>query len=1080
MEKNRNELGLYEQIFDTALEGILVVDQNGIIIKTNAACERMFGYGPGGLLGKELDYLLPKKIKKAHKSHFANFFKNPKERSMNHELDLLGTKIDGTEFPLRISLTPSILNGQKVTIAFIRDTIDFKITEYKLKAKEAKNKALLNALPDITVIQDPAGNIEGFFTPEHSVVKTPESEMIGKNIRDVVPEAMAKKILKTHKEVLKSKKIQIREYTMDLDGQKVDFESRTVLTDDGKLLTIVRDITDKKRTERELKKSEAKNRAILKALPDIIFVYDTCGTILQVNTSDFSPFVGPIEDLVGQNFKDILPPKTSVQILRAIEEVRKTGNTVLEVISVPVNDILKDLEIRFVPLENGTFICIVRDITETKAIQDVLNIRNSALEAAQNSIIIVNTQLPDFPVIYCNDAFCSLTGYDRSEVVGRNCRFLQNDDRDQEGIITLRKAIAAEESCQTMLRNYKKDGTLFYNELSITPVRDSDGKLTHYIGIQNDDTERIREIQIKDQLRRILEGIARQDSIEDIGATIVEVLEDHLDCCMASIYKLDPKKKTLHKLAAPNMPQGFCDIIEGAPLGPDIGSCGIAAYLKQEIIVTDIATNPSWKAYHKAAKKYGLNSCWSFPIFSSEQKILGIFGVYCKKVANPSNSDMDIIADLIQLISIAIEDHFTRQQLDKSHLLLEENARKLEQTVNERTNELKETVQKMVEANLNLENQIKETKKAENRALENQAMFTSMAKNFPNGFISVFNAAYDIVYIDGKELQRMGLDKHNFEGKCIEDIPVFSKQRIQRLKNDIDRTMNGETLSFEMQFRNKHFTANTSALKIENNEVKWSLFVYNDITQLKQAASEIRKALVREQELNELKSRFISMASHEFRTPLSAIHSSAILIEKQNTPGKEAKREKYVNQIRRNVKALVVILNDFLSLGKLDEGRVLPNPEIMDLVDFSKKIISDFESNRKRGQKIKITANEKTIEANLDVKLMSHILINLLSNAVKYSREGQEIEVAVEKEKDSVTIKVTDQGIGIPKEEQDQLFERFFRAKNSVNIQGTGLGLNIVKQYTELMGGSIGMESEENKGATFWASFPTSNKTKDI
>ncbi len=1078
MEKNLNDLGLYEQIFDTSLEGILVVDQNGIIIKANTACESMFGYPPKGLLGKELDCLLPKELKKAHKSHFTDFSKNPKERSMDHELDLLGIKNDGTEFPLRISLVPSTLDKQKVTIAFIRDTIDFKITEYKLKAKEAKHQALLNALPDITVIQDRDGNIEAYFAPEHSVVKTPESEMIGKNIRDVVPEAMAEKILATHNQVITSKKLQIREYSMDLDGQTVDFESRTVLTDHGKLLTIVRDITDKKRTERELKESEAKNRAILKALPDIIFVYDKCGTILQVNASDFSPFLGPIENLVGQNFKEILPPKTSVQILRAIEEVRKTENTVLEVITVPINDTLKDLEIRFVPLENGTFLCIVRDITETKSIQDVLNIRNSALEAAQNSIIIVNTQLPDLPVIYCNDAFCSLTGYDRSEIIGNNCRFLQNDDRDQEGLETLRQAIAAEESCQTILRNYKKDGTLFYNELSITPVRDTTGKLTHYIGIQNDETERIKEIQIKDQLRRILECIAKQDPIEEIGTTIVEVVEDHLECCMASIYKLDPKKQTLHKLAAPNMPEGFCDIIEGAPLGPDIGSCGKAAYLKQEIIVTDITTNPLWKDYHEAAIKYGLNSCWSFPIFSSEQKILGIFGIYCKKRVKPNDAQRDIIADLIQLISIAIEDHLTRLQLEKSHWLLEDYARELEETVNERTNELKVTVQKMVEANLNLENQIRETKRAEIRALENQAMFTSIAKNYPNGVIIVFNATYDIVYIDGRELQRMAMDKYDFEGKNLEDIPVFSEERVQRLKKDIDRTLKGETLSFEIEFANKYFAVNTSPLMVESNEVKWSLFVYNDITQLKLAETEIRKALIREQELNELKSRFISMASHEFRTPLSAIHSSAILIEKQNTPGKEAKREKYVNQIRRNVKALVVILNDFLSLGKLEEGQVRPNPEPMDLVSFTKKSVMEFDPNRKKGQHIKVKTNAKSIVAHLDPKLMHHVLTNLLSNAVKYSHEGQAITVSVEKEQDTVTIKVTDQGIGIPEGEQDQLFERFFRAKNSVNIQGTGLGLNIVKQYTELMGGSIGMESVEGEGSSFWVTFSTTFGTK--
>ena len=416
MKSTLKDLNLFERIFDISLEGILVVDQDGKIIKVNTACEEMFGYDHNELLGKKIEVLLPQKFKKAHKTHFLEFTKKPIKRPIDHEMDLWGIKKDATEFPLKISLNPVSFNDEQVTIAFIRDTINSKKTEHKLKAKEAKNKALLNALPDITVIQDYAGNIVDFFAPEETVVKVDKSEIIGKNIKEIVPPEISEKILKTHNEAIRTKKIQIREYSLKLDGKMVDFESRTVLLNGNKLLTIVRDITSKKRAEEELKNSEAKNRSILEALPDLIFVHDKMGNILQVNASDFSPIVGPIESLIGKNFKDILPPKTSVLILNALTEVQETKNTVLKIITLPIDDVPTDFEIRFVPLDNETFLCVLRDITKTKAIQDVLNIRNSALEAARNSIIIVNAQLPDLPVIYCNDAFCSLTGYDRSEV----------------------------------------------------------------------------------------------------------------------------------------------------------------------------------------------------------------------------------------------------------------------------------------------------------------------------------------------------------------------------------------------------------------------------------------------------------------------------------------------------------------------------------------------------------------------------------------------------------------------------------------------------------------------------------------
>lgn len=260
--------------------------------------------------------------------------------------------------------------------------------------------------------------------------------------------------------------------------------------------------------------------------------------------------------------------------------------------------------------------------------------------------------------------------------------------------------------------------------------------------------------------------------------------------------------------------------------------------------------------------------------------------------------------------------------------------------------------------------------------------------------------------------------------------------------------------------------------------VKWTLFVYNDITKQKQAEIDIRQALAKEQELNELKSRFISMASHEFRTPLSAISTSAILIGKQNMPGKEKKREKYVEQIQTNVRNLVIILNDFLSLSKLEEGKVAPKSEHFDLVDFSNLQLEEVAPTKKYGQQIKLKHTAKAIPVYLDPKLLRHIFINLLSNAIKYSEEDKEILLSLKKGKCNISIEFKDQGIGIPLEEQGNLFQRFFRAGNSTNIQGTGLGLHIVKQYTELMGGSVSFKIEVGRGTTFRVEFKQKGREK--
>ncbi len=252
----------------------------------------------------------------------------------------------------------------------------------------------------------------------------------------------------------------------------------------------------------------------------------------------------------------------------------------------------------------------------------------------------------------------------------------------------------------------------------------------------------------------------------------------------------------------------------------------------------------------------------------------------------------------------------------------------------------------------------------------------------------------------------------------------------------------------------------------------WALFVYSNITEQKHVEKEIRRNLEKERELSELKSRFVSMASHEFRTPLSAILSSAILIEKQNAPDKVEKRKKYVDQIKSNVRNLVVILNDFLSLGKLEEGKTISQPELFNIMELTGALIEEMTVDKKEVHRFVLEHKGESRAVFLDPKLIRHVLINLLSNAMKYSSLDSTITVSVVFEEDTVEINITDEGIGIPVNEQEHLFERFFRARNAENIQGTGIGLHIVKQYTELMGGEVSFKSIENKGTTFTMRFP--------
>ena len=240
---------------------------------------------------------------------------------------------------------------------------------------------------------------------------------------------------------------------------------------------------------------------------------------------------------------------------------------------------------------------------------------------------------------------------------------------------------------------------------------------------------------------------------------------------------------------------------------------------------------------------------------------------------------------------------------------------------------------------------------------------------------------------------------------------------------------------------------------------------------LRNSEEELRQALEKEKELSELKSRFVTMASHEFRTPLTSILSSADLIEAY-TKDPEDKRLKHVGRIRSSVNNMITILNDFLSLSKLEENRVEKRIVSTNLEEFVKELKDEMHGLLKEGQSLECVNTSKTGEVFIDRNILKNILYNLLSNAIKYSPEGKPIFLKIEDDGEEMHIEVTDQGIGIPEEDQQFLFTRFFRAKNVENIQGTGLGLNIVKRYIQLMDGDIKFESTPGKGTSFFLKIP--------
>lgn len=359
------------------------------------------------------------------------------------------------------------------------------------------------------------------------------------------------------------------------------------------------------------------------------------------------------------------------------------------------------------------------------------------------------------------------------------------------------------------------------------------------------------------------------------------------------------------------------------------------------------------------------------------------------------------------------------------------------------------------------------------RKLAEDALRSSMATNR-----ALLNAIPDLIFRINREgifvnfkaakNNSLLMLKSEFLGKHLDE--VLLQEVAQLTMNSVEQALEtGEVQIFECQLMADRLLDYEIRIAVSaENEV---MAIARDITERKQIEADIRIALEKEKELSLLKSRFISMASHEFRTPLTTILSSAELIEHYSHKWNEEKKLNHLQRIQTSVKHMTGLLNDVLLIGKAEEGKLECKPTAIDLLQFSCNLVEDIELTTS-SHTIAFRPQCQTTTAYLDEKLLRHILSNLLSNAIKYSPTGGTVNFDLVSEQEEVIFRVQDWGIGIPLADRDQLFDSFHRASNVGTISGTGLGLAIVKKSVDLHGGKIAVQSEVGVGTTFTVTLP--------
>ena len=354
---------------------------------------------------------------------------------------------------------------------------------------------------------------------------------------------------------------------------------------------------------------------------------------------------------------------------------------------------------------------------------------------------------------------------------------------------------------------------------------------------------------------------------------------------------------------------------------------------------------------------------------------------------------------------------------------------------------------------------------------ESQRFYRTVAHNFPDGTITVLDRNMNYIFVDGLELAREGLSPDRLTGTpYLNRFPAGTRNDIKKKLTDI---FGGNNITFEAILSENYYIIHGAPLRNIGTDVVEILLVKQNINKLKQAEVNMKAALEKEKLINELKSRFVSLASHEFRTPLSTILSSTELIGEyiehveQDPVLIKEKNIHHLKRIKTAIQNMVNTLNSFLSLDQLEQGKTLTQPLEFDVKILSEEIIDGLQENLKNGQKIIYSHQSATTAIFMDRAILQNVASNLLTNAIKYSPENSVIHYTTKVTQNGLEFTVEDNGIGIPETEQANLFERFFRAKNTLNIEGTGLGLSIVKKYIDLLNGHISFTSRENEGSIF-------------
>jgi len=527
-------------------------------------------------------------------------------------------------------------------------------------------------------------------------------------------------------------------------------------------------------------------------------------------------------------------------------------------------------------------------------------------------------------------------------------------------------------------------------------------------------------------LTRTMTLIATGGPLPAILDAIARYVEAEHPRMLCSILLLDDAGEHLLLGAGPSLPDFYNDAIDGVTIGPDVGSCGTAAYTNACVVVSDIQTDPLWVNFKDLAGEAGLASCWSEPIRGRDGQVLGTFAMYHREIRVPDKEDFRSIESAAHLAAIAIERKRSDDALAASearHRLFADNATDL----------------------IMLSDR------------DGRLTYISPSVARVTGYLPevlVGRLSKDVVHPEDWPAMK-ALGDRLYAGEFPGDAPRVDYRA---------RHKDGRWLWFE--------TRTTLIRDPETGEPTGTLDVARDVTARKALEAELRERTREAEAATEAKSDFLANMSHEIRTPLTAILGFSGLLKR--LPGLPAEADLHLQRITTAGEALLSVVNDVLDFSKLEAGQLELDPQPFDPAAVVRETV-DLVAGQAAMKRLRLSVDlgeGLPAAVNADSARLRQILLNLLGNALKFTSAG-DIRVTVTHLADDggqLRIEVADTGAGVPADRLDRLFQRFSQVDGSISRQhgGSGLGLAICLGLTELMGGRIGVDSVEGEGSRFW------------